>query len=409
MKNVMKKQALALLAVVLSFSIAAGAVADTIYVTSGFVIPAVKIGGNRPVEEKNVEEDPAELPEEVPQAVDPNVPAPEEVPQGTDSYAEEKALDVDVAGLSVVDGEDENEDKNSDTENINIAENTQSVTFDDAESVVEPDETLPEDAPADEIGTELGEVDPVETENLPAEIPEEDNTQYSEEKIKTDNEKPAADIVVFEIVDLDGDDEPDAEQSEQPADETIAPAADETIPEETKDDEPTVEATEETPEDPSDENNGEPDELFPDNMIQIRTDADGMSEITAEVPIDSELQIFERDGDWFLVLCGDVAGYVHITQMPNAESLMDEEEKTVRKVNIFTSRKTMVTEGEAIHLTSMIQGFDDCIVIEYQWQYDRGNGWEDVPDATEPTYTYTADAVTLKYNWRLKVHWETAD
>lgn len=409
MKNVMKKQALALLAVVLSFSIAAGAVADTIYVTSGFVIPAVKIGGNRPVEEKNVEEDPAELPEEVPQAVDPNVPAPEEVPQGTDSYAEEKALDVDVAGLSVVDGEDENEDKNSDTENINIAENTQSVTFDDAESVVEPDETLPEDAPADEIGTELGEVDPMETENEAAEIPEEDNTQYSEEKIKTDNEKPVADIVVFEIVDLDGDDEPDAEQSEQPADETIAPAADETIPEETKDDEPTVEATEETPEDPSDENNGEPDELFPDNMIQIRTDADGMSEITAEVPIDSELQIFERDGDWFLVLCGDVAGYVHITQMPNAESLMDEEEKAAKKVYIFTSRKTMVTEGEAIHLTSMIQGFDDCIVIEYQWQYDRGNGWEDVPDATEPTYTYTADAVTLKYNWRLKVHWETAD
>ena len=409
MKNVMKKQALALLAVVLSFSIAAGAVADTIYVTSGFVIPAVKIGGNRPVEEKNVEEDPAELPEEVPQAVDPNVPAPEEVPQGTDSYAEEKALDVDVAGLSVVDGEDENEDKNSDTENINIAENTQSVTFDDTESVVEPDETLPEDAPADEIGTELGEADPMETENEAAEIPEEDNTQYSEEKIKTDNEKPVADIVVFEIVDLDGDDEPDAEQSEQPADETIAPAADETIPEETKDDEPTVEATEETPEDPSDENNGEPDELFPDNMIQIRTDADGMSEITAEVPIDSELQIFERDGDWFLVLCGDVAGYVHITQMPNAESLMDEEEKAAKKVYIFTSRKTMVTEGEAIHLTSMIQGFDDCIVIEYQWQYDRGNGWEDVPDATEPTYTYTADAVTLKYNWRLKVHWETAD
>ena len=144
-------------------------------------------------------------------------------------------------------------------------------------------------------------------------------------------------------------------------------------------------------------------------MIQIRTDADGMSEITAEVPIDSELQIFERDGDWFLVLCGDIAGYVHITQMPNAESLMDEEEKNVRKVNIFTSRKTMVTEGEPIHLTSMIQGFEDCIVIEYQWQYDRGIGWEDVPDATEPTYTYTADAVTLKYNWRLKVHWETAE
>lgn len=408
MKNVMKKQALALLAVVLSFSIAAGAVADTIYVTSGFVIPAVKIGGNRPVEEKNVEEDPAELPEEVPQAVDPNVPAPEEVPQGTDSYAEEKALDVDVAGLSVVDGEDENEDKNSDTESINIAKNTQSVTFDDAEFVVEPDETLLEDAPADEIGTELGEVDPMETENLPAEIPEEDNTQYSEEKIKTDNEKPVADIVVFEIVDLDDDGEPDAEQPEQPVDETIAPAADETIPEETKDDEPTVAETEETPEDPSDENNGESDELFPDNMIQIRTDADGMSEITAEVPIDSELEIFERDGDWFLVLCGDVAGYVHITQMPDAESLMDEEEKAAKKVYIFTSRKTMVTEGEAIRLTSLLQGFDG-LEVDYQWQYDRGEGWENVPNATEPTYTYTADEVTLTYDWRLRVHYETDD
>ena len=187
MKNVVKKQVLALLAIVLSFGIAAGALADTIYVTSGFVIPAVKIGGNRPVEEKNVEEDPAELPEEVPQAVDPNVPAPEEVPQGTDSYAEEKALDVDVAGLSVVDGEGNEQDKNSINESVNIAEETQSVTFDDVETVVEPVGNVPEDDPADEIDTESDEVAPAES-----------NIQYSEEKSKSEAEQPVADIIVFE-------------------------------------------------------------------------------------------------------------------------------------------------------------------------------------------------------------------
>ena len=87
---------------------------------------------------------------------------------------------------------------------------------------------------------------------------------------------------------------------------------------------------------------------------------------------------------------------------------MDEEEKAAKKVYIFTSRKTMVTEGEPIRLTSLLQGFNG-LDVDYQWQYDRGEGWENVPNATEPTYTYTADEVTLTYDWRLRVHYETDD
>ena len=78
------------------------------------------------------------------------------------------------------------------------------------------------------------------------------------------------------------------------------------------------------------------------------------------------------------------------------ESAEDEETPTAeptpeieKKVIIHSSRKEVVTEGERIYLTSELVGFDGIKVL-YQWQADRGNGWENVANANGPTYSFIA-------------------
>ena len=76
-----------------------------------------------------------------------------------------------------------------------------------------------------------------------------------------------------------------------------------------------------------------------------------------------------------------------------------------KKVIIHSSRKEVVTEGERIYLTSELIGFDGLNVL-YQWQADRGNGWENVENANGPTYSFIATKQTIKYTWRLVVGYD---
>ena len=83
----------------------------------------------------------------------------------------------------------------------------------------------------------------------------------------------------------------------------------------------------------------------------------------------------------------------------------EEEPKPVeRQVRIFTSRKDIVTAGEMIVLTSELIGFDN-VVVNYQWQVDRGDGagWVNVDGATRGKHTFIANKETIMYSWRLIV------
>ncbi len=74
-----------------------------------------------------------------------------------------------------------------------------------------------------------------------------------------------------------------------------------------------------------------------------------------------------------------------------------------RKVTIFTSRRTVMTEGETVYLTSKLEGFEDCVELQYVWNVDKGNGFEVVEGANEPTYVFPADAESLTWGWMLTV------
>ena len=75
-----------------------------------------------------------------------------------------------------------------------------------------------------------------------------------------------------------------------------------------------------------------------------------------------------------------------------------------RKVQIKSSRKDVVIEGEIITLYSRLTGFDD-VEVHYQWQVDRGDGagWVDVEGATGSEHSFVARKDTILYSWRLTI------
>jgi hypothetical protein len=80
----------------------------------------------------------------------------------------------------------------------------------------------------------------------------------------------------------------------------------------------------------------------------------------------------------------------------------EEKEETPKKVTIFTSRTSIMEEGEIVYLTSKLEGFDGY-EIELQWQCDKGEGFEDVEGANADTYEFEANAETLSWGWKLLV------
>jgi len=72
-------------------------------------------------------------------------------------------------------------------------------------------------------------------------------------------------------------------------------------------------------------------------------------------------------------------------------------------VTIWSSKNAGTQAGDVITLNSSISGFDGCSQIAYQWMCDRGNGYEAVSGANGPSYSYTADADSLNWGWRLMV------
>ena len=75
-----------------------------------------------------------------------------------------------------------------------------------------------------------------------------------------------------------------------------------------------------------------------------------------------------------------------------------------RKVSIYSSQGDVVTEGEIIYLTSVLEGFDG-LDISFQWEVDRddGNGWVPVEGANRSKHMFVASKETIKYSWRLVV------
>ena len=119
-------------------------------------------------------------------------------------------------------------------------------------------------------------------------------------------------------------------------------------------------------------------------------------------------------GDWAEVIVGDEIGYIYkdsvnlpakeTEEQPAAPDEGTAEETTPvepeRKVTIFSSRRTVMTQGEPVYLTSKLEGFEDCEIV-YQWMCDKGEGFEAVEGANGDSYEFEASAESLSWNWQL--------
>ena len=56
-------------------------------------------------------------------------------------------------------------------------------------------------------------------------------------------------------------------------------------------------------------------------------------------------------------------------------------------------------------LTSMLEGFEDCDEIAYQWECNKGNGFEAVTGANSAYYAFIADPESLNWSWKLTVYY----
>ena len=203
------------------------------------------------------------------------------------------------------------------------------------------------------------------------------------------------------------------------------PPAEETPAEETPAEEPTEETpAEEIPaeEIPAEEIPAEeiPAEEIPVEEIAEETseytaigDADvrlynhGMSEIILTVADGTPLKVVGVEGDWVMVEIDGRIGYIFKDSVNGVEiePELDEEGRPTPKVTLFISRRSVVTPGETIYITSKLEGLDGY-ELSFQWEVDKGNGFEIVPGATGDSHSFEASVETLAYDWQLTVTYD---
>ena len=136
-----------------------------------------------------------------------------------------------------------------------------------------------------------------------------------------------------------------------------------------------------------------------------------MSAIYTTIPDGTEITVLEILGDWIRIEAEERDGYVYVGDV---EGLPEEpapepeepgqETKPEKKILIFTSRRSVMRPGDIVTLTSILEGFEDCEEIYYQWECDKGDGFKPVKNANEDTYSYAATIESLNWGWRLRVY-----
>ena len=307
-----------------------------------------------------------------------------------------------------------------------VEENEKEPAADEAveEPVVEEAAEEPTEEPAveepaaeeeqniEDYETPLGLGDDVESEPEVQEEPV-DETEEEETIVEPSEEETIAELTEEETV-VEVIEESPAEVTEEiPAEEEAA------------DDELEIEIREETPvrkeapaavntEEAPEEAEAETEEII--DGLDIREEPDGMSVILTTVSKDSEIEILEQTEDWVLVMAEGEQGYVFAADIAellqnDTQQVEESAEETNQadvntenmKVTIFTSRRKIMKLGETVYLTSILEGFEECSEIYYQWECDKGEGFRPVEGANEDTYAFSATAESLNWGWRLLV------
>ena len=281
----------------------------------------------------------------------------------------------------------------------------------------EPVEELVEE-PAEEPTAEAAE-DPTEesAEEFVNESAEEPAVEITEEPTEDAAEKPTEDFAEEpQILHAEDPDEAELSETEDESADATELTEEEQIPAEPAEDEKAEPADEESAEDAEEPQvivlEGSEGEKFED--VDVREEPDGLSAIFTTLPEGAEVTVIAVEGDWVKVEVDGEIGYIYIDDLAAYLDTQKEEDepetvdpqppKTEKKVTIFSSRRSMMTEGEPVVLTSKLEGFEGC-EIRYTWTCDKhdGHGFQPVPGANSASYSFPATAESLSWDWQLKV------
>ena len=171
---------------------------------------------------------------------------------------------------------------------------------------------------------------------------------------------------------------------------------------------PWTAAETETPDEEAEPEEEDREVILAKGDTDLRLRNDGLSEIITTVASGTELTVLAVDGDWIRVEAGGVEGWVYKGSAEGLVSEEPEEEKAYKpkKVTIFTSRRMQMSPGDPITLSSVLEGFEDCAAIKYQWECDKGDGFKPVDGGSGETYTFPASVESLSWGWHLRVFYK---
>ena len=78
------------------------------------------------------------------------------------------------------------------------------------------------------------------------------------------------------------------------------------------------------------------------------------------------------------------------------------EEETERSVSVKVRCSEELHLGDKVTLESELNGYEGC-EVEYQWQVNKGEGFEDISGANGSSYSFSADEESLGYDYRVVV------
>ena len=333
--------------------------------------------------------------------------------------------------------EEETAEEETPAEEEVIVEETPAEEGAIVEEIPAEEEAIVEETPAEE--EVIAEEIPAEEEVIAEEIPAEEEAIVEEvptEEEVIDEEVPAEEEVVEEVpteeevIVEETPAEEEAIAEEIPVEEETEEEIDELADVETEDDELTEELEEDTEEfEEYDTALGiaEIVTLYTVEAADVRLDADGLSPIFYTLDKGVAVTTVGQVGNWIRVVVDDQVGFIYCDSLAdtlpveeNAEEVPadDETDEEITEevsaddvsvpremsVTIFSSRRTVMTEGEYVMLTSKLEGFDGLEVI-YQWECDQGDGFRKVENANDDVYVFRASTETLSWDWRLTVYY----
>ena len=154
------------------------------------------------------------------------------------------------------------------------------------------------------------------------------------------------------------------------------------------------------------------------NNADVRLEGDGLSEILVTIDAETPVTVIGIEGDWVKIMVDGVVGYVYIDDIesirdvegvlpeptPAPSAAPDQTPAPNFKVTIFSSRRSVMTPGETVTLTCKLEGFEGYETY-LQWEWDKGDGFEEIEGANGDSYSFAASVETLAYDWRLTVYY----